>query len=315
MSRLSKKEKLRRYHAIYDQIYQNPRIHIHEISKNLKMARNTISSYLKYMYESGILLGPELRLKYYPGLNEYICLAKFDDPYEAFDQIQMDENVSYASMFFGDWNIMVTSNGPYDLSQISGFESLVFEGERYDITAPRVPSLSNWKTAFQKMKQEINEFDPDSVNDPNYADRRPSHWDKEEWELFYEYKYNFRKKVTPVLRKNLISSDKFYRWIEALPDTANVSTRFFADGMWNYTHFGFFFETNYAEAVTSILSNLPTSIYSIDIDKGLIVTVSIKSDIASAFVGFFDILHEMRTHGIINRFHQAITVLYYFKEE
>jgi hypothetical protein len=313
MSKLTEKEKKRRYHAIYNQIYLNPRVHVHEISKNLKIARNTVSSYLDYMYKSGILFGPEIRLKYYAGLDKYMYFAKFDDPYEAFDQIRMDPRITYTAMFFGDWNIMLMSDEQYDVSQIRGFENLVFKGERYDITTPRT-MFRNWKAAFQKMKDETSQFDPDGIRETNLLPRDPPDWDEEEWSLFFEYKYNFRKKVTPVLRKHLISSDKFYQWMSTLFDNVNVIVRFYADGIGNYTLFGFLFRTRYAEAVTSLLSNLPTSINCTHVDGGLFVMLCIKSDVASTFTNLFDVLHEMRTCGMVEKFHQAIATLYYTTE-
>jgi len=314
MSKLTREEKVRRYHAIYDQIYLNPRIHIHEISKNLKLARNTVTGYLDEMYESGILFGPGLRLKYYSGLDKYIYLVKFDDPYLAFDQLQKDPRIQYSAMYFGDWNMMLMSDARYDVSHIPGFEHMLFGGERYDMLTPHT-SFVEWKTSFQKIKQEMSEFDPEKAGDPNFTTRKAPDWDREEWTLFQEYQHDFRKKVTPVLRKHLISSDKFYRWMATLPKTTNIFLQFFADGARSYTHFRFFFKTLYADAVTSLLSSLPTSITSIYVEGGVIVTLSIKSDVVSTFLGLFNTIHRMRTTGMIQKFHQAIGTVYYSKEE
>jgi DNA-binding Lrp family transcriptional regulator len=314
MSKLTREEKVRRYHAIYDQIYSNPRIHVHEVSKNLKVARNTVSSYLDEMYESGILFGPELRLKYYSGLNIYMYLVKFDDPYAAFDQLQRDPRVTFASMYFGDWNIMLISDADYEISRVSGFENLLYKGRRYDIITPRT-QLREWKTSFQKMRQEMSELNPESAEDPDFMARSPPDWDEEEWTLFYEYQHDFRKKVTPVLRKHLVSSDKFYRWMATLSDSTNVIMRFYADGVGSYTHFGFFFRTKYAETVISLLSNLPTTISSIHVEGGLVTTLSIKSDIASTFLSLFTTIHKMRTSGIVEKFNQAIGTISYDEVE
>jgi hypothetical protein len=312
MSKLTREEKLRRYHAIYDQIYLNPRVHVHEISKNLKLARNTVSSYLEYMYESQILFGPELRLKHYPGMNEYVYLAKFDDPYAAFDELQKNPKITYCSMFLGDWNMMIISDRDYNPSSMPGFKRLLVKGERFGNVTPRV-SLEEWKAAFVKMKKRISEFDPDNIQETNFVANNAPKWDDEEWKLFYEYKYNFREKVTPVLRKHLISSDKFYKWIETLSQHVSITLRFYPDGYENYTHFGFFFKTEYPKAVISLFSNLPTSPVCVEINGGVFALISIKSDLT--FSDLSATVHMMRSSGMIDSFYQAIAIIFYVKSE
>lgn len=312
MSKLTNEEKVRRYHSIYDQIYLNPRIHVHEISKNLRLPRNTVASYLDSMYELEMLFGPELRLKYYQGLNEYMYLVKFDDPYAAFDELQQDTKIIYCSMFLGDWNMMIMSDRDYDPSYITGFEYLLYKGERRDTVTPKV-ALRDWKPAFQRMKIQASEFDPNGAQESNLVSCGPPAWDDEEWKLFYEYKYDFRKKVTPVLRRNLISSDKFYHWIKDLHNHVDVNLRFYPDGYGNYTHFGFLFRTKYPKAVISLLSNLPTSPSCIEVEDGAIALLGIKSDLTFAELSVTT--HRMKLSSMIDRFSQAIGVLHYIEAE
>jgi hypothetical protein len=312
MSKLTRKEKLRRYHAIYNQIYTNPRVHVHEISKNVKMARNTVSGYLDHMYDSQILFGPELRLEYYPGLNKYFQLVKFDDPIIAFEELRNVSQIDYCSLFLGDWNIMYISDGKYDPSHIEGFEYLLFQGVRGDITTPRVP-LSDWKPAFKRMKGEAHEFEPNGHEKMSLPIHEPPPWDEEEWKLFSEYEYDFRKKVTPALRKHLISSDKFYQWLESVFDHTTVLMRFYPDGYLNYTHFVFLLRTGYTDAVIALLSNLPTSTVCTHTEEGLLVWLSIKSDLT--FTDLSATLQFMRSSNMIDKFNQAIGVLHYIEGE
>jgi hypothetical protein len=312
MSKLTKEEKLRRYHAIYDQIHLNPRIRVHEISKNLRLARNTVSGYLDYMYESEILFGPQLRLKFYPGLNQFMYLAKFDDPYVAFDKLQRDPKVTYCSMFLGDWNVMFMSDANHDPSRVPGFEHLLHKGRQFGNMTPWVP-LRDWETAFLKIKKKVVEFDPIGVHEPGLESNGPPPWDDEEWKLFYAYQSNFRKKVTPVLRKYLISSDKFYRWMETLPQHTSISLRFYPDGYENYTHFIFFFKTLYPRAVVSLFSNFPTSPVCTQIEGGVITGLSIKSDLT--FSDLSVTVHRMKSCGMIKNFNQAIAMLHYTDSE
>lgn len=312
MSRLTREEKLRRYHAIFDQIYLNPRVHVHEISKNVKIARNTVSGYLDYMYEEEIIFGPELRLKYFPELNKYLHLVKFDDPYVAFNELQRIPEIDYCSMFLGDWNMLFMSEGKYDLSHIEGFEYEVFCGRRGDITTPRAP-LTEWEPAFKQIRSKITEFEPDGRIMREFVSNGLPQWDGEEWTLFHEYEYDFRKKVTPVLRKHLISSDKFYKWLRTLPTYTTILMEFYPDGHGNYTHFGFLLETDYPNAAISVLSNLPTSILYTQVEKGLMAYLSIKSD--TTFADLSVTLHRMKASGMIKGFNQAIGVVHYIGTE
>jgi hypothetical protein len=308
MSKLTRKEKVRRYHAIYNQIYLNPRVHVHEISKNLKFARNTVSGYLDHMYQSEILFGPELRLKYHPGLEKYVHLIKFDDPYSAFDELQRVPQIDYCSMFLGDWNIMYISDEPYDPSHIEGFENMLFLGKRGNILTPNTP-LIGWKKAFERMKVRISGFDCNGKKETNMIPEECPSWDEEEWTLFHEYEYDFRKKVTPILRKHLVSSEKFYQWLETIPEYTSVLTKFYPDGYGNYTHFGFLLKTEFPDSVIDILSNLPATVLCIQVECGLLAMLSIKSDIT--FTDLSSTLHRMRTSGMIDGFHQAIGLIHY----
>jgi hypothetical protein len=312
MSRLTKKEKLKRYHAIFNQIYSNPRVYVHEISRNLKFARNTVSGYLEYMYDSLILFGPELRLKYYSGLKQYVYLAKFNDPYAAFDELQRDPKITFCTLSLGDYNIIFMCGEEYDASHIKGFENVLFKGNRGDIITPEVPHVS-WKSAFEKMIEQASAFEPDGTKQTRFEVHPPPDWDEEEWKLFSEYQFDFRKKVTPVLRKHLISSDKFYQWLKTLHEHTTVLTRFYPDGYENYTHFMFHLITDYVNPVISLLSNLPTSTICTHVDDGLIVWLAIKSDMT--FTDLSAVIHRMKSSGMINDFQQAIGVLYYVGAE
>jgi hypothetical protein len=312
MSKLTRKEKVRRYHAIYNQIYLNPRVHVHEISKNLKFARNTVSGYLDHMYQSEILFGPELRLKYHSGLEKYVHLVKFDDPYSAFDELQRVPQIDYCSMFLGDWNIMYISDEKYDPSHITGFENLLFLGRRGNIYAPNTP-LIGWKKAFERMKVQISAFDCNGKIETNMVQEKSPPWDEEEWKLFHEYEYDFRKKVTPILRKHLVSSEKFYQWLETIPQYTSVLTKFYPDGYGNYTHFGFLLKTEFPDSVIDMLSNLPATVVCIQVECGLMTMLSIKSDIT--FTDLSSTLHRMRTSGMIEGFHQAIGLIHYIGVE
>ena len=312
MSKLTRKEKVRRYHAIYNQIYLNPRVHVHEISKNLKFARNTVSGYLDHMYNSEILFGPELRLKYHSDLEKYVHLVKFDDPYTAFDELQRVPQIDYCSMFLGDWNIMYIADEKYDPSHIKGFENSLFLGRRGNILTPN-SLLLGWKSAFDRMRTHISEFNPQGKKETNMIKEKSPPWDEEEWTLFHEYEYDFRKKVTPILRKHLVSSEKFYQWLETVPQYTTVLTKFYPDGYGNYTHFGFLLKTEFPQSVIDILSNLPTTVLCIHVECGLMAMLSIKSDIT--FTDLSSTLHKMRTSGMIDGFHQAIGLIHYIGVE
>jgi hypothetical protein len=89
--------------------------------------------------------------------------------------------------------------------------------------------------------------------------------------------------------------------------------RFYPDGYLNYTHFVFLLRTGYTDAVIALLSNLPTSTVCTHTEEGLLVWLSIKSDLTSTDLSAT--LQFMRSSNMIDKFNQAIGVLHYIEGE
>jgi len=95
--------KRKSYHKIYEQIYQDPRISLIDITQNTGLSRNTVSRYLQEMYSQGILIGPYLRMKPAQNYREYVYLMNFSDPFFAFKGLKGFPHVLCCAVTFGDW--------------------------------------------------------------------------------------------------------------------------------------------------------------------------------------------------------------------
>ncbi|MGD2251146.1 MAG: winged helix-turn-helix transcriptional regulator, partial [Candidatus Methanofastidiosia archaeon] len=62
MGKITKKRQLENCYKIYEQVYHENTMSIHEIAQNTGLSRNTVAKYLKKMYKKDILRGPYLRV-------------------------------------------------------------------------------------------------------------------------------------------------------------------------------------------------------------------------------------------------------------
>jgi Mn-dependent DtxR family transcriptional regulator len=66
------KEEAKHIRAMYELRTEEPRIKIYEIAQHLEIVRNTVYKRQKKATENGILFSPELRLKMYDDVKEYV---------------------------------------------------------------------------------------------------------------------------------------------------------------------------------------------------------------------------------------------------
>ncbi|MBU7013086.1 MAG: winged helix-turn-helix transcriptional regulator [Theionarchaea archaeon] len=206
--------KRKSYHKIYEQIYQDPRISLIDITQNTGLSRNTVSRYLQEMYSRGILVGPYLRMKPAQNHREYVYLMNFTDPFFAFKGLKGFPNVLCCAVTFGDWNIMVVTNRLLDFSQLVGFQSMVARGVKGITDTPKVEYIP-WDLCFTKINEKIKEFTP--AQRKSRTRTSPSlTWGNDEWKLYHAFKSNMRQKITPTLRKINVRYDTYREWMNTL---------------------------------------------------------------------------------------------------
>ena len=80
MVKISEK-RLKNYHKIYEQIYEDPFVSIADVAENTGLSRSTVSRYLQEMYADNILTGPSLCMTPHSDYTKYVYSLNFTDPF------------------------------------------------------------------------------------------------------------------------------------------------------------------------------------------------------------------------------------------
>ncbi|MGD2251093.1 MAG: winged helix-turn-helix transcriptional regulator, partial [Candidatus Methanofastidiosia archaeon] len=210
MGKITKKRQLENCYKIYEQVYHENTMSIHEIAQNTGLSRNTVAKYLKKMYKKDILRGPYLRVKAAQNYTEYVYLMEFTDPGITFQRLQGFPHVVYCAQLFGDWNTIVITNELLDLSRLVGFQEMVFRGVRGVSYTPKVKVIP-WGESAYCVEDCLHEFEPElTPTQRNVLPELP--WGDKEWTLFSAFHSNIRRKITPALREIEVRYEEYREW-------------------------------------------------------------------------------------------------------
>ena len=253
MGRLTGKRCIKHYHRIYEVISTTPTIPFSNLSIRIKLSRNTISKYVKDMYERSIIRGPEIRMKSSPDYKEYVYLMRFSHPASLFTGLKGFPNVLYHAVASGDWNTFVITDRLLDFSQLKGFEKMVYRGVKYTSYTPRTEYIT-WNDTFEKVYDELIEFSPRRSEDKTRELAPLLQWGEDEWELFHSFKNDFRKSITPILRKTKVRYETYYHWMKSLENHCTIHTGFYPQGYTTYLSHCFLLFSDYEYTVKTIFS-------------------------------------------------------------
>jgi DNA-binding Lrp family transcriptional regulator len=307
MGKLSRAGKKKSYFKIFEQIFEDPTISIYDISRKSGLSRNTVSKYLKEMYTKSIIVGPQIRMKPAEDYTEYVYLMNFRDPFQVFEGLKRFPHVLYHVMTFGDWNLMVVTDRPLDFSKLIGFETMAMQGVRGRSYTPKVTYIT-WDESFKKAYEEVERFTParTEFKDRTLAPRLG--WGKDEWKLFRAFKFNMRRKVTPMLRRIRVRYETYTKWSIDLENHSTIHVGFYPEGYQTYMTYCFLFYSDYESTVKSLFSSFPTTPFIVEIGNHLMTfTNMISSQITRQL---FCTVYDMKKKGIIKGFKQAVAVFH-----
>ncbi|MBU7029824.1 MAG: winged helix-turn-helix transcriptional regulator [Theionarchaea archaeon] len=305
MGKITQNKRMRNYHEIFEQIYENPVMTIYDISVNTGLSRNTVAKYVKEMYKQGVIQGPHIRMRPAPNYTEYAYLMNFTDPWTTFHGLKGFPHVVYTAMTFGDWNTVVVSNRLLDFSKLVGFEGMVNQSVRYCSYTPKVEFIS-WDESFKRVYEQLDQFTPTRKK---HRKRRVTnlYWGEDEWMLFYAFN-SLRKRVTPVLREIKVTYETYTKWMKTLEDYCTIHTGFYPGGYKNYSCYCFLFFTDYEESVKSLFSLFPTTSFIMELDTQLLVFTYMISPKVKR--NLFCLLYDMETKRMIKGFRQAVVLFH-----
>ena len=282
---------------------------IYDIAVHTELSRNTVSKYLKEMYENRIIIGPHLRMKSSPTYREYVYLMKFLDPHAAFKGLHTFPHVQYNALTFGDWNTLVITNRLLDFSKLVGFESMVYRGVKYCTYTPII-EYTTWNQSFERIHERLCRFAPWKSEITSRLQAPSLTWGEDEWRLYHAFKYDIRKKVTPTLRKIGVRYEIYNKWKETLQDYCTIHTGFYPEGYPTYMSHCFFIHTDHEQTVKSLFSLFPTTPVIMEVDSHLLVFVSVNTPDVN--LNLLCTLYDMKSTKVIKKFSHA-AVIYHFQ--
>lgn len=294
--RLTESQKREIHHSIYEQVLQDERISLTNMAQNLGLARNTVRSHYNYMIRNEILLPPNLRLKMFDDLREYIYFLNFDKPVRVYQDLESDPRIIYHNVTSGAFNIVVSADSPIDFESHPNFRNCVLQGPRSDIYFPHI-SKDTYEEAFQKIKKKIEEDELEPGLLPTEFPPREVIWTDLEWKLFYDLKYNMRRTFTEIVKKYGISKWLFYKSYERIKKNCVKIVSFYPEKRLNYSDFFFVFKTDYETSLKDLFMLLPCSNMVCHVGGRMAAWINILR--MFPFRDFFGLLHWMDDHEII----------------
>lgn len=294
--RLTKSQKREIHYNIYEQVLQDERISLTNMAKNLELARNTVRSHFNYMIKNEILLPPNLRLKMFSDLREYIYFLNFDKPVRVYQELEKDPRVIYHNVTSGAFNMVVSTDSPVDFESHPHFENCVLQGPRGDLCFPHI-SRDTFKEAFQKIKKTLEEDNLTRGKLPTEFPPREIVWTDLEWKLFYDLKYNMRRTFTEIVQRYGISKWLFYKSYERIKKNCIKLVSFFPEERLNYSDFYFLIKTDYEESLKDLFMLLPCSNMVWHVGDRMVAWINILRTFP--FRDFFGLLHRMDDYDII----------------
>jgi hypothetical protein len=237
MGTISREKKIQDYSNIAHEISVTPAVKGKVIAQKVDLSTNTVYKYLKVMYECHIMVGPWISLKPHPTYREYVYLMNFSDSFSVFEQLKGFPHVLYQGTACGDWNTMVITDRLLDLSQLVGFESVVYLGKKGVVYTPPVDYCS-WSNWLKKMYDRLDTFSFNGESE-NTESAPILDWGEDEWKLYHAFKPNVRKKATRVLKKLHVRYETYTQWLDTLHDHCTIHTEFYPEGMDAYAQYFF----------------------------------------------------------------------------
>lgn len=97
------------------------------------------------------------------------------------------------------------------------------EGYRSDYSFPCTPNRS-WENSLQIMHEKLESFKKEDYEFQGIINSHfdeTTKWDSEDEILYRYFKYDLRKKLSPVITKEGVSREKIFAWFERLPECCN----------------------------------------------------------------------------------------------
>jgi hypothetical protein len=244
------------YRTIYELLCENARVSTATISKKIGTGPKNTSIWLKNAFDKGYLLKPHIRKRSYANFKQYMFFIDCENPLDLYLRYMKDEQVVYHAVMEGFSNLWVTS---LDKMIIEG--NILVGGPVSDMNVSFAPPHS-WEKAKRIMWEKVEKFnseryEPEGIIQTHWDEY--VEWDEEDEILYRNLKYDLRKPLYPIAKKNQISGQRAWDWLKKLPECCSIMTQYYPQTQSAYDPYIFIFETDYEDFIIDVFSELPSS--------------------------------------------------------
>ncbi|MBU7028580.1 MAG: hypothetical protein HXS48_16720 [Theionarchaea archaeon] len=312
-------DKERQYRSIYEFFYEIPRIPINEIASRLQVTRHTAKNRLKELFGLGYASIPQIRMRSFANMLEYVYFLSCENPVELFSEYQRIESVIYHATMYGSTNLWVVSKEELDFDC-----NVLVGGPRSDYHLSYAPNHS-WDTAIKRMRKKVENFNPYDYSPERILETHwdeTLEWDSEQERLFHVFNYDLRQPISTIQKKNLISWAKIDAWLKNLSEYCTIINAYYPERISSYDPHLFVFETDYEDFLINLFSELPTTSWFFRVSNKLFLYAHVKKEYSRVVDFQIDItrlqIPELVTKlikkGIVHSGFDAIVQCYWNKD-
>jgi hypothetical protein len=166
----------------------------------------------------------------------------------------------------------------------------------------------SWEEAKKIMWEKVEKFDFEHYEPKGII---KTHWDEQiEWDeedeiLYRNLKYDLRKPLYPIAKKNHISGQRAWDWLKKLPECCSIITKYYPQARSAYDPYIFVFETDYEDFIIDVFSELPASCVFFRISDKLVLYAYVARDFLRS---------NVQPISDINRIHIPLLTSYLLEE-
>lgn len=304
------KEEAQHIRAMYELRMEKPRVKVYEIAQYLRVARNTVYKRQKKALENGILFNPQLRLKMFEDVKEYVYVMSSDTAFRAYNQFKEDNRLCYEIFATGYTDLLLITSEPLPRSELDSLGKVVLNGTRSTYICPKVPA-----TAYGTAMSYIEDFAQQDFEPSHWVVEYPSRevlWKERDWELFSLLRYDMTKKYTELAQSVEMSYDGF-RWsLRRILANTQVIVPYYPEGYSRYINFYFFFQSSYEQMLIDMFSLVPcfTMLYKVE-DWLLVCLRILPRDLTDRF---FNVIYDLQDRGYIDRIKTTFPITYQYPD-
>jgi hypothetical protein len=309
MGRLSPRQRYRLYRLIYEVYMKNPRIKLYELAKYLGVVRNTAADHKKRAYEQKILFPPQLRLKMFAEVKEYVYALKADNAFRVYEELKSDPRVCYQVLCRGRFDLLVTTSFPLDDNEIPHSE-IAIGGSRSNYIIPFIPDI-DFRISLERMQKKVRtESISSSTWDVTYP-HRDIIWTNRDWDIFQLLRNDVSTKYTRLAAQVPMHYDTFSDSLERIFANTAMYVPYYPKGYDWYVKWILMAKSHYEYFLIDLLSCIPCTTVIYKVADWLIAHIKVAGDKSGDFLRFF---YGLENQGYMDMFDIASPALYWYPE-